>query len=506
MRKSPRSTKVPQMYAAYELGPVPTLAPPPGGSAAKSSAKASPSPAAVLPKRRATPTRAAAKAARGARPTRSQAPVAKGTAKAKAKAKAKPRGKTRAKGTAQAAPRATGKRRRGSSGGDSAFADLVSLANQSEAKSSHPGVQLLPEALGPGNRRVLLSPTKGSPVKRQRTSFTPYGSPVLVRNTAPEIEGDIQITPVVELPQRLIPTQHRKPRSILILAHQGHCHGSVKAMRWARAEWHCSRTDELFFKHNEFLECLAAIDCKDPAPRPRREWTVLRRKLGVPRRMSASFFAGEREKLENLRKNVVRYHLGLLQEPALNGLFPVLLTPTTRVLVVVDQEIRQGIVVQSMADRYEVRLDPKPGSDVLQWVPERNVMEADDLPGVTMGSDLASPVASAAHAAVEPSPEKDPLETLALAAVVSPKHNGDVRSLVTVMDLLKRKEHLLYSLHAMNEQAESFLRAGDEYSPQFKQDYARLVISLEETSEELKPVLLQLRSSQHTYSAQRAKG
>ena len=84
--------------------------------------------------------------------------------------------------------------------------------------------------------------------------------------------------------------------------------------------------------------------------------------------------------------------------------------------------------------------------------------EADDVPGFTVGNDQPSPAASTSQAVVDPSPEKDPLETLALAAVVSPKHNGDVRSLVTVMDLLKRKEHLLYSLHAMNEQAESSVR------------------------------------------------
>ena len=131
MRKSPRSTKVPQMYAAYELGSVPALA---NSSDPKSPVKGSPvrSPAS---KRR---SRAAAKPT--ARTTRSQA-QSKGTGRGAARGKGKGKGKAPAPRT-----RATGKRRRGSDG-ESAFADLVSLANETEAKSSHPGVQLLPEAL-----------------------------------------------------------------------------------------------------------------------------------------------------------------------------------------------------------------------------------------------------------------------------------------------------------------------------------------------------------------------
>jgi len=475
---------VPQMYAEFDLGSRTRGA---GNAAVAPTSPLAKSSTSAAKPTRSSPARRARAAKAKPRVTRSRAP---------AKVAAKP------KATRKSA-RATGKRKRK---GDSAFDDLLSCASESEAKSAHPGTQLLPDAFGAGVKRVLLSPGKGSPQKRQRTSFTPYGSPVLVRNPSPAIDGDIQITPVVELPGQLIPRQQRKPRSNLIEAHRRKCRGATKAMRWARAEWHCSRTDELFFKHNEFRECLASLGHAEAAPRPRAEWLKLRRELGAPRRMSANFLREEREKLENLRKNVVRHHLGLLQEPALAGLFPVLLTPTTRVLAVTGGEILPGIVVQSLADRYELKLEPEPGRHVLKWVPECNVMEADDLPSVTVGSDLASPVASASAAAVEPSPEKDPLETLALAAVVSPKHNGDVRTLVTAMDLLKRKEQLLYSLHAMNEQAESTLRAGEEYSPEFKQDYARVVISLQATSEELKPVLLQLRSSQHTFSVQRAKG
>lgn len=52
------------------------------------------------------------------------------------------------------------------------------------------------------------------------------------------------------------------------------------------------------------------------------------------------------------------------------------------------------------------------------------------------------------------SPEKGPLTTLAIAAEVSPRHNGDVRTLSAVIRLLQKKAQIIRHIEYYHDQAE----------------------------------------------------
>jgi len=88
------------------------------------------------------------------------------------------------------------------------------------------------------------------------------------------------------------------------------------------------------------------------------------------------------------------------------------------------------------------------------------------------------------------------LATLALAATVSPRHNGDVRILTTVVHKLATKSKLLTTLHDLNNQATRMKENVQPIPESFKTKYAETIVSLEDIEKALKPELLKLRRSQ----------
>jgi hypothetical protein len=73
---------------------------------------------------------------------------------------------------------------------------------------------------------------------------------------------------------------------------------------WAACEWHLAPVDAAFFAHNEFVDCLVSSGIRLPARLTRPEWSVIRSKLGRPRRLSRAFLTEERQRLERTRQNV----------------------------------------------------------------------------------------------------------------------------------------------------------------------------------------------------------
>jgi hypothetical protein len=79
-----------------------------------------------------------------------------------------------------------------------------------------------------------------------------------------------------------------------------HC---PKALTWCRFEYLYSQGDDLYFRHNEFVQLLEDMGKGHLTLLPIREWRRVRRLAGVARRFSPSFLLQERERLHAWRAN-----------------------------------------------------------------------------------------------------------------------------------------------------------------------------------------------------------
>ena len=79
---------------------------------------------------------------------------------------------------------------------------------------------------------------------------------------------------------------------------------STPLARWAAAEFHYAPVDAAFFSPSEFADCLLAAGINPPTKLTRIEWSVIRSRVGKPRRLSAAFLAEERQRLHHTRQNV----------------------------------------------------------------------------------------------------------------------------------------------------------------------------------------------------------
>jgi DIRP len=83
-----------------------------------------------------------------------------------------------------------------------------------------------------------------------------------------------------------------------------HAIHSKKFRRFCKFEWFYSSIDRLYFAQNEFVECLASIGLAGVTKLTRAEWSHVRAMLGKPRRLSRNFLHEERRKLEHFRTEI----------------------------------------------------------------------------------------------------------------------------------------------------------------------------------------------------------
>eukprot|EP00012_Vannella_robusta_P003224 CAMPEP_0206189472 /NCGR_PEP_ID=MMETSP0166-20121206/4189_1 /ASSEMBLY_ACC=CAM_ASM_000260 /TAXON_ID=95228 /ORGANISM="Vannella robusta, Strain DIVA3 518/3/11/1/6" /LENGTH=242 /DNA_ID=CAMNT_0053605395 /DNA_START=205 /DNA_END=931 /DNA_ORIENTATION=- len=222
---------------------------------------------------------------------------------------------------------------------------------------------------------------------------------------------------------------------------------------------------------------------------PIKEWRKLRRQMGPPKRLSRAFLQNEREKLHIWRSNSLNVRLGVC-DPEYSQLLPPLPQRDMFVLGLCPQTklIRKGILQACANGKFAVSF--------VQSSQQLDIARKRDLHIDTWLDEDCIMAIHPIERTKRESPEKGPLTTLAIAAEVSPRHNGDVRTLRTVIRLLQDKSKTMRLIEHMHDEAEEMKKSSVSFSPEFQKRYATLLLQLSETKKALKPALIRLRKSQ----------
>eukprot|EP00324_Dicrateria_rotunda_P008154 CAMPEP_0206182190 /NCGR_PEP_ID=MMETSP1474-20131121/69344_1 /ASSEMBLY_ACC=CAM_ASM_001110 /TAXON_ID=97495 /ORGANISM="Imantonia sp., Strain RCC918" /LENGTH=204 /DNA_ID=CAMNT_0053596773 /DNA_START=562 /DNA_END=1173 /DNA_ORIENTATION=+ len=203
--------------------------------------------------------------------------------------------------------------------------------------------------------------------------------------------------------------------------------------------------------------------------------------MGPPKRLSKIFLKKEREKLDIWRKNSLNVRSGAVPCPQFAQLLPPLPQQKMFVLGIHPKTnvISEGILQMCANGLFGVFFAQKKQSDILK-------KQATPAIDAWLQEDAVMTIYSITKTTKE-SPEKGLLTTLAIAAEVSPRHNGDVRTLKSVIKLLKRKEIVVSKITEFHDKAEIMVREDKSFPDSFQKEYAQLLVKLSEIKKELKP-------------------
>lgn len=164
--------------------------------------------------------------------------------------------------------------------------------------------------------------------------------------------------------------------------------------------------------------------------------------------------------------------------PEYSGMFPPFPAPGDQVLCAYGGKMIEGIVKVHTEQGFGISFSH---SDIDAFLPEEAVMP---IP----------PDKNKAH--IQRNSHETLLNTLAMAAEISPRHNGDVATLSFIIHLLQRKQKVIESLTEFHDKAEEALQESRPLSATFKEEYAKLLLALDQVKKELRPHLIRLRTSQ----------
>jgi hypothetical protein len=299
-----------------------------------------------------------------------------------------------------------------------------------------------------------------------------------------------------------------------------HCMSLQHFRRWAIYEWFYSAVDRLYFSQNDFIECMCQSGFGNFAALTRKEWGVVRGKIGRPRRLSRVFFTEERAKLEAFRSKIRS------AQQSNNCDVPSRLAEGQRVFVLHQelQEVHVGLItgyahLQSLSSQspvlhYRVKFEWNKLTTAL--VPDIDVMPRGILTRWNGSTGVADAVPISGGA------ERD-------HQAPYPREEKDLRVVCTLLRLLDRKRALVDQLQSMNVAAEKIktllttsraqatttdptncattFTAPSTTSPlasnpkiytelptSFQQQYACVLVQLERTSKNLEETLAMLRS------------
>jgi len=324
--------------------------------------------------------------------------------------------------------------------------------------------------------------------------------------------------------------------------------------RWCFCEWFYPNIDAEWYLSNDFQQCLDALGLGQVRQLRKAEWQYVRSLLGRPRRLSAAFLAQERQRLQEHRTlkrlqwrapsqrvrddsngtsvrtelptegadvdkeheredseesdktetiasdSTHREHRPLQlhrapaerRRPAVPPCFIPLQAVVLAVYPLAPHDIHRGTVVAARADAYEVRFDDSALGT--HWVPDVDVMSCggceDDNSGVSESRCLG--------AESQPALTTKRQKLLPMTGEITTASEDNSTTLnrtalyfiANLFRLLERKERLLKELSALNNEAETMTT----YPRDFQQQYAWVILKLEETNHELGPALAQMRT------------
>mmetsp|Transcript_10942 Transcript_10942/g.27613 ORF Transcript_10942/g.27613 Transcript_10942/m.27613 type:complete len:992 (-) Transcript_10942:55-3030(-) len=315
--------------------------------------------------------------------------------------------------------------------------------------------------------------------------------------------------------------------------------GNPQARRWCSYEWFYCAIDKPWFERNEFQKFLEHARVRFGQGLQRSEWSIIRRSLGKPRRLSLNFLHEERSDLEAYRASVRSYFKEKDPSSEVPPGFPRPLVVGQRVTArhPVTSQIHDGsiLTVDHLNSKYRVQFDRQ----------ELGVQQLDDVhimvrscmdqppvlgplvlgPGVQGGHATRKSASVAGHddghvggglnhhiAGVFGSPLTKPPGhscgtfpeamdmAVAAATAYAPSNmldsgEMDMRALVEVEMLLDVKQRLLGLLKQMNDEADGNLHLDEKghASDLFQQHYALLVRNLRDCNDKLKAALVRLQ-------------
>ncbi|RXG73958.1 Protein lin-9-like protein [Armadillidium vulgare] len=296
-----------------------------------------------------------------------------------------------------------------------------------------------------------------------------------------------------------------------------------QAHKWVYFEWFYSNIDKpLFEGENDFQNVLReAFPQLKARNLSRRQWGLIRRMMGKPRRCSQAFFDEERQSLTK-RRQVLRFlqqrkltDVASLNELPLPSHIPMQLVVGTKVTARLrkpENGLYTGIIdaVDTSDNTYRITFD-------------RNGIGTHSIPDYEVlsneGFDMM-PLSSFSHQfrpripfglmtpprALLPKPEVDPISMDSPTSLsndpilaqspcrpsrltVEDSIGGfPVRSLVgivTLSKILKAKKEKLETLKSLNEEAEKLKSFGQDITLDFQRKYAALILDIESMNEEL---------------------
>eukprot|EP01114_Cavostelium_apophysatum_P020933 TRINITY_DN7161_c0_g1_i3.p2 TRINITY_DN7161_c0_g1~~TRINITY_DN7161_c0_g1_i3.p2 ORF type:complete len:487 (-),score=97.45 TRINITY_DN7161_c0_g1_i3:1928-3388(-) len=275
---------------------------------------------------------------------------------------------------------------------------------------------------------------------------------------------------------------------------------SLKMRRWCFFEWFYSDIDRGYYLHNDFQDCLDEFGLGKVTKLARMEWSHIRSAMGKPRRLSPLFLSEERAKLEQHRLKARQR----AEDSAAARKFPHHKAGSP-VLIYHSKEFKKGrIFAMDDADSYIVELEDESKIVVLDYQISSLM---DSTLFLEVDTEKAARRKRASPTEISPGrptkkragdPNAPAPSTITSLARIGPNDfytPGDLLGTAMLLRLLEKKEAVLAALKDMNAQAERI----QIYFPQFQQDYAWLVLQLEELNRKLEPTLFRLRDRRLHY-------
>eukprot|EP00028_Trichosphaerium_sp_Am-I-7-wt_P009807 CAMPEP_0168528460 /NCGR_PEP_ID=MMETSP0405-20121227/13271_1 /TAXON_ID=498012 /ORGANISM="Trichosphaerium sp, Strain Am-I-7 wt" /LENGTH=450 /DNA_ID=CAMNT_0008551887 /DNA_START=235 /DNA_END=1585 /DNA_ORIENTATION=- len=273
----------------------------------------------------------------------------------------------------------------------------------------------------------------------------------------------------------------------------------AKIRKWCEYEWFYSDIDDDFFRQNEFHGCLESLHLGNVKYMTKMQWRYIRSLFGCPRRMSKKFLQTERTMLELHRENARRKraklepremppeYMHIMNLPSV-PLLPVGCTVFAKNPSSMQGNIEQGRITQQQSHTYEVQFAGG----------RHNVSDFHVMPTADVKRDRTRSLSQ--HATL--TPVKEDLATYSVVAL--PGNQKQVHQIYSNTDLsnvaelfnFEKKEVLIKELRYYNNVAEQNCAIDQQFTEDFKREYAWILVKLEETNKALEPALHKFRERQ----------
>ncbi|XP_050538451.1 protein lin-9 homolog [Daktulosphaira vitifoliae] len=269
-----------------------------------------------------------------------------------------------------------------------------------------------------------------------------------------------------------------------------------KAKNWIYYEWFYSNIDKPLLYESDFMMCVQdffpSFKIKTMT---RREWCMLRRMMGKPRRCSQNFFDEEIRELDRRRKKIRL----LQQRKARDELLfkdipdeiPLQLTVGTKVTAMLRSNAEDGLyngtieALDVSNNTYRIHFD-KPGLGT-HSVPDYEVCS--NQPPETISKNLLFQMCRPRMPYRSISPETN-IESIKTDKNIVPNYSMKLlESTVKFRKILTAKKQYVQTLRNLNSEAERMTLYNEEITQDFQSRYAKIVLDLDNLNLHLTSVM-----------------